>query len=250
MRATPGSTCTCWWPSRWLMAMPAARTRRICASSSRRTSASETRPRRAAWRAAASRCGSNTPSARRDVAAAAAPINGRCSVSTRCTPTARLGRAARERDGMLERRARGHDRRRRHDAAVVRLDDAAVHGLGNSEIVGVDDELERRRSSPLRERPMLHAEIVRRENRERQRQPYRERRQPGSVDEQQHDRGAAHERRGVQQRRTSVRARRRAPSARNVQSLFKHEAVREAGAVREHVRDGAAAARPRRAARY
>ena len=39
MPAMPGSTCTCWCPSMWLTAMPASRTRRSCASSSRRTSA-------------------------------------------------------------------------------------------------------------------------------------------------------------------------------------------------------------------
>ena len=105
-----------------------------------RTSAAR-RDRAAAWRRSRLRCGSNAPSAPTSVAAAEAPINGRCSVSTRCTPTASAGPLARERDGVLERRARRHDRRRRHDAAVVRLDDAAVDGLGDPEVVGVDDEL-------------------------------------------------------------------------------------------------------------
>jgi hypothetical protein len=50
--------------------------------------------------------------------------------------------AARKLDGVLERRACRHQRRRRHDAAVVRVDDAAVDGLGNSEVVGIDDELQ------------------------------------------------------------------------------------------------------------
>jgi hypothetical protein len=49
--------------------------------------------------------------------------------------------AARKLDGVLERGARCHDRRRRHDTAIEGLDDAAVHGLGDPEIVGVDDEL-------------------------------------------------------------------------------------------------------------
>ena len=52
------------------------------------------------------------------------------------------GPRSRERDGVLERGARRHDRRRGHDAAVVRVDDAAVDGLGDPEVVGVDDQLE------------------------------------------------------------------------------------------------------------
>jgi hypothetical protein len=47
-----------------------------------------------------------------------------------------------QRNGVLELRSGCHDGGRRYDSAIVGLDDAAVHGLGNSEIVGVDDELE------------------------------------------------------------------------------------------------------------
>jgi len=49
--------------------------------------------------------------------------------------------ALRQRHRVVERGPRRHDRRRGHDAAVVRLDDAAIHGFGDPEIVGIDDEL-------------------------------------------------------------------------------------------------------------
>ncbi len=54
----------------------------------------------------------------------------------------KLRARARQRNGVLELRPGCHDGCRSHDPALVGLDDTAVDCLGNSEIVGVDDELE------------------------------------------------------------------------------------------------------------
>ena len=95
-------------------------------------------------RAAASSAAGKRPSGSTRLAAAAAPTSGRCSVSTRWMPTASPGRLRASATACSNAGARRHDRCRRHDAAVVGLDDAAIHGFGDSEVVGVDDELRRR----------------------------------------------------------------------------------------------------------
>ena len=170
-------------------------------------------------RAAASRAARNRPSGSTRLAAAAAPTSGRCSVSTRWTPTARPGRL----------RASATACSNAGPVAMIDVDVTMPRSCASTmprftasaipKSSALTMSFERRRSSPLRERPVLHAEIVRREDRERQRQPHGERRKAGPVDEQR-TRSAvlADERRSVQHARTCNACAATWPSARNVQS--------------------------------
>ena len=174
--------------------------------------------------------------------------NGRCSVSTRCTPTASAGHLRASATACSN---AGPFAMIDADVTIPRSCASTMPRLTASEIPkssALTMSLSAARSSPLRERPVLHAEIMhRRESRASAAATRRAQESPARSTSSSIDRRAPDERRGVEHAELQRVHADLAFGAKCPQPV-QHEAVDEARAVREHVRDGAPAARTRRAA--